>query len=54
MASDGDALGNKSTFQVSRNAASNVVLEMGLSWRRRDTVDNSMGDAIAGLRTAEW
>ena len=54
VASDSGALGTKNTFQVSKNAASNLVPEVGHSWRRRDRVDNSMEEANAGLRTAEW
>ena len=53
VASDGDAMGTKNTFQVSVNAASNLVPEVGHSWRRRDTVDDSVGKASARLRTAE-
>ena len=45
VASDGDTLGTKSAFQVSRNAASNLVPEVGHSWLGRDTAVDSMGKA---------
>ena len=47
-------LGSKSILEVPRDATSDLVIEMGHTWRRRDTADNSVGEASARLRTPEW
>ena len=54
LASNGDALGTKSAFQLSWTAASHLVSKVGHTWLGRDTVVDSVGKAGAGLRAAEW
>ena len=49
VASNGGSVGTESTIQVPRNAASDLVSQIGHSWIRRDTVFTSLGKASARL-----